>query len=119
MRHVDGTRARFRGEAAWTPDGVALRCLEDGVLEQGGQRFAARRETLWRAGPEGIAVAFPDGTPFHRIEAGPAIHDCPPDTYRLAYDWSGRGFWSVRWRVTGPRKDYRAITRYARLVPRP
>lgn len=115
IRHADGTRARFRGEATWRPDGTGLACVEAGMLEQGGARFPARRETLWRAGPAGIVVTFADDRPFHVIAGAGAHHDCPPDSYRLDYDFSARGFWSVRWRVTGPRKDYRAFTRHVRL----
>ena len=115
IRHADGTRARFDGWTEWRPDGRVLRCVEEGVLEQGGTRFEARRETLWRAGMAGIEVTFADHRPFHVIGNGPrpvAEHPCAPDTYALAYDFTGWPRWSVRWNVSGPRKAYRAITRY-------
>ena len=115
IRHADGTAARFTGRAVWTPEGDAFRCVELGRLRQDGGAFEARRETVWRDGPEGIAVAFGDGRPFHMWRPGePARHDCPPDDYRLRFDLSAWPCWSVRWRVVGPRKDYRALTRYAR-----
>ena len=115
IRHAGGATARFDGIAAWTPEGGAFRCVETGRLTQDGAGFEARRETLWRQEGDAIAVAFGDGRPFHRV--GPvrdAHHDCPPDDYRLCYDLSAWPNWSVRWRVTGPRKDYRALTRYWR-----
>ncbi|WP_179380541.1 DUF6314 family protein [Jannaschia marina] len=115
IRHADGTRARFEGESRWVPEGAALRCLETGRLTQGRQGFEARRETLWRATPKTLEVAFADGRPFHSIAGPSAHHDCAPDTYVLTYDWGNWPRWSVRWRVTGPRKDYRALTRYRRL----
>ena len=115
IRHSDGTRARFAGLTEWRPDGRVLRCTEAGWLTQGGARFEARRVTLWRAGPAGIEVTFADHRPFHVVGNGvrpAARHDCPPDVYALAYDFTGWPRWSVRWQVAGPRKAYRALTRY-------
>ena len=115
LRHADGTWARFEGKSVWSPDGALLRCVEAGRLSQGGQGFSARRETLWRASPGGIEVLFADGRPFHCItDDAWARHDCPPDLYWLRYDFRAWPRWAVRWRVTGPRKAYRALTRYDR-----
>jgi hypothetical protein len=113
--HADGTVARFAGRAVWTAEGDAWRSIEAGWLGQDGAGFEARRETLWRDVPDGIAVAFGDGRPFHLWRLGEeARHHCPPDAYRLRYDLSAWPKWSVRWRVRGPRKDYAALTRYRR-----
>ncbi|TFL17882.1 DUF6314 family protein [Jannaschia formosa] len=115
IRHADGVVARFRGTALWHPEGSGMRCIEAGRLTQGGTGFEARRETLWHQDGAAIMVAFGDGRPFHRFwPEREARHDCPPDDYRLRYDVSAWPCWSVRWRVTGPRKDYRALTRYRR-----
>ncbi|UWQ20187.1 DUF6314 family protein [Jannaschia sp. W003] len=119
IRHADGTRARAWGTATWAPEGPVLRCTETGTLEQGRARLRAERVTLWRADGPRLHVAFSDGRPFHDFEPTPwaeALHPCAPDTYRLGYDFRGRGFWSCRWRVTGPRKDYVALTRYRRVA---
>lgn len=115
IRQADGARMRFAGESVWRADGGAVRCIETGTLERDGARFAARRETLWSAAAGGIDVRFADGRPFHRIAGAHARHDCPPDTYDLSYDFAAWPRWSVRWRVTGPRKAYCALTRYERL----
>ena len=113
VRQASGAVARFRGTATWAPDAAGMLCEEAGSLRTGGVVVAASRVTLWRADGDGIAVAFADGRPFHRV--GPAArHDCPPDGYRLAYDFACWPGWSVTWRVTGPRKAYLARTRYAR-----
>ncbi|WP_371154448.1 DUF6314 family protein [Jannaschia sp. 2305UL9-9] len=120
IRHADGQVARFSGQAEWRAEGDGWRSAEVGTLTQGATAFEARRETLWQADGDTIAVSFADGRPFHHIPpvARPrATHDCPPDDYRLAYDFTAWPHWSVRWRVTGPRKDYRALTRYARITP--
>ena len=115
IRHADGGSARFSGTATWAPDGLGLRCVEDGTLEQDGRSFAARRETLWHASAAGIDVRFRDGRPFHRIVGGICHHDCPPDRYELRYDFTAWPRWSVRWRVQGPRKDYKALSRYVKV----
>ncbi|CTQ50249.1 DUF6314 family protein [Jannaschia donghaensis] len=112
IRHVIGPTARFDGISRWSPDGAGLRCVETGTLVQDGTTFEARRETVWQASPDGLAVTFADGRPFHVVRGPTAHHDCPPDTYLLHYDWENWPRWTVRWRVTGPRKDYRALTRY-------
>ncbi|MEM9795281.1 MAG: DUF6314 family protein [Pseudomonadota bacterium] len=117
LRHADGSTVRFEGTADWVPDGTLLRSVEQGRLVQDDRAFDAKRVTLWRAGPDGIDVLFEDGRPFHRIGKGArprAEHDCPPDTYRLGYDFTTWPRWSVRWTVHGPRKSYRALTRYLR-----
>jgi len=35
-----------------------------------------------------------------------AEHDCPPDHYRVRYDFRSWPRWQADWRVRGPRKDY-------------
>ncbi|MEM8849660.1 MAG: DUF6314 family protein [Pseudomonadota bacterium] len=116
IRQADGALLRFAGDTIWQPEGDHMRCTETGTLGKDGQVFEARRETLWAAAADqAIDIRFADGRPFHRLDAsGQADHDCPPDIYRLCYDFSAWPRWSVRWRVTGPRKAYRALTRYRR-----
>nr|WP_275297027.1 DUF6314 family protein [Jannaschia sp. Os4] len=114
VRHADGTRARFEGHATWAPEGRGLRCVEDGTMVLGGARMPARRETVWAVEDGTLTVRFADGRPFHAVAEGWARHDCPPDLYRIAYEWGADRF-AMRWRVTGPRKDYAALTRHLRL----
>ncbi|MFO6463903.1 DUF6314 family protein [Jannaschia sp. KMU-145] len=120
-RHIveaEGGTTRVTGRAVWTRGEDAFDCLETGtMMRPDGSRFEAARRTLWTIAPDGIAVQFADGRPFHRITGGArpkAAHDCPPDDYRLSYDFSRWPDWSVRWRVRGPRKDYGAVTTYRR-----
>ncbi|WP_037309981.1 DUF6314 family protein [Ruegeria halocynthiae] len=75
------------------------------------------RRYIWRDGGDFVAVHFEDGKYFHALKLGlPQAsdhHDCPPDSYDAAYDFSGWPRWSVRWTVAGPRKSYEMDTEYA------
>ena len=81
----------------------------------------ATRRYLWKDGGAGtIDVLFDDGRLFHRFdaedEAPAAEHACPPDTYRVRYDFRRWPRWQAEWRVTGPRKDYGILSRYRPLA---
>jgi hypothetical protein len=123
-RDIDDRRAgrggRFAGEGAFTPDADGLAYAEAGTLTLiGAPPMTATRRYRWReAGAGFIEVRFEDGRLFHRFdaeEAAPAAeHDCPPDRYRVRYDFSRWPQWQAEWRVSGPRKDYLALSRYRR-----
>lgn len=112
--------ARFDGVACFVAEGAGLAYREEGRLAMPGQApVRAGRRYLWRAGGGGvIEVAFHDGGPFHRIDmAAPTPsdrHHCGRDVYDVAYDFAAWPVWAVRWRVTGPRKDYRIRSVYRR-----
>jgi hypothetical protein len=116
-----GTAGRLSGEAVFAADGAGLVCVEAGILRLAGAApLRAERRSLWRAEAGLVAVRFADGRPFHAFDpraARPgARHDCPPDLYRVAYDFSAWPDWSATWEVTGPRKEYRLRSRYARAA---
>lgn len=105
-----GVESRFEGAARFTPDATGLTYEEEGHLLMPGQPpMAATRRYLWREGAAGIELRFADGRFFHTIAPGPApeaTHHCPPDLYRVAYDFAAWPEWQARWQVSGPRKDY-------------
>jgi Family of unknown function (DUF6314) len=115
-----GRHGRFTGRASFTPSPDGLRYREEGRLAlDGAPAMAATRDYLWRDGGAGtIEVLFADGRPFHRFlpdEPDPAAeHACPPDTYRVRYDFRQWPRWRAEWRVTGPRKDLRLVSRFRR-----
>lgn len=115
---ASGQPARFDGQARFDPVPDGLHYVETGVLRVADQQLTATRHYRWRSDGPDIAVSFDDGRPFHRIALGQPTptdhHDCAPDTYRVAYDFSAFPDWTATWTVTGPRKDYTAITRYLR-----
>ena len=77
----------------------------------------------WEAEGAGFRAFFEDGRFFHAVESvtgrPEARHDCPPDLYRVAYDFTRWPDWEVVWRVTGPRKDYVMTTRLSPERPAP
>ena len=77
--------------------------------------MAAKQTYLW---DRGLAVSFADGRPFHVVPpaGGPVAHDCAPDRYEGAYDFSAWPRWRVIWDVTGPRKSYSMSTLYTRPI---
>ncbi len=113
-----GLTGRLSGQAVWEPGQGGLVLTESGELRYGdGAPLRAERRYLWRDESDGIAVYFEDGRPFYWFSAteGDAHHDCPPDDYRVSYDFSGWPDWSARWTVRGPRKDYVMTSRYRPL----
>ena len=104
--HAKGKPAQFAGQAVWTPEGDGLAYVETGKLTMAdGAAFTAQRRYLWTPP---LTVHFDDGRFFHQVPpgGGAALHDCPPDTYRVTYDFKDWPRWSALWQVTGPRKDY-------------
>ena len=108
-------------------DGVAtLRRSEEGLVYDeevtlripGQQPMRGTRRYLWQAAGPQIAIHFEDGRYFHGLTLGQAKpadhHDCPPDSYDAAYDFSAWPRWSVRWTVSGPRKSYEMRTEFSR-----
>lgn len=117
-----GRAGRFEGTARFDParlgSGDGLAYFEEGRLAfAGGPAFAASQRYLWcEAGADSIEVRFADGRFFHRFyadEARPvAYHDCPPDQYRVAYDFRRWPRWRAEWRVVGPAKNYGLVSDY-------
>ncbi len=113
-----GRPGRLDGAARFVPGDGGLVYDETGLLALGdGPAVSAARRYLWRdAGAGAIEVRFADGRFFHRFyadEPAPAaVHDCPPDQYRVRYDFARWPRWTAEWRVRGPRKDYAMLTAY-------
>lgn len=111
--HMTG-RAEFTRAA----DGVTYR--EKGQLvTAAGAQFAASRVYHWRdAGHGRVQVLFEDERDFHNFDLTGAKtegkHWCDPDMYQVSYNLADWPVWSSVWRVSGPRKDYRMVTRYWR-----
>lgn len=116
--HRAGQTGDVHGVCRWSEDGVGLIQHETGVMRFGtAPPMQASRAYLWRATGASLVVFFDDGRPFHRLGPG-QLHDrhhCPPDTYDVAYDFTGWPDWSQIWHVTGPRKHLRIESRFQPL----
>lgn len=117
-----GREGHLSGRADFTPDAAGLAYEEQGILSFAGQPDVhARQGYHWAGQGALIVVTFADGRAFHRIELNRTVyetrHDCPPDTYDVAYDFSAWPAWSTVWNVAGPRKGYTMTTRYRRAAP--
>lgn len=114
-----GPGGEFTGTAVFTPVSAGMDYAEQGVMRwaQGPQMQAGRRYK-WRETVGMIAVLFDNGKQFHTFDPAAsepeARHDCAPDLYQVRYDFTHWPDWTQEWRVTGPRKDYRMHTAFAR-----
>lgn len=117
IRDTRGPDGTFAGLATLRPDADGLIYSEQGTLCLGPTQFQAERSYLWRAETEDtITLYFPDNRLFHSFRLIPnptALHDCPPDTYQVSYEFTRWPHWTSTWRVTGPRKDYVMTSHYA------
>ena len=125
--HRTGTRGRFTGSAAILPagDGGELASYtERGELRFGAHTGPAQRILGLAPRPDGTAaVRFADGRPFYvldlRTGRGQAEHPCRADRYLLTHVVHSADLIEERWWVTGPDKDYHAISRLRRTDVHP
>lgn len=114
-RHIwqgDGSEGRFEGTATWRAEDTGAIYRESGQFWLDGQGpYLAERTYRWGTD---LTVYFEDGRLFHQVptEGGAVAHWCPPDQYDGVYDFSDWPRWTLRWRVSGPRKAYESLTLY-------
>lgn len=111
--HV-GTPAQFAGQAVWSRADGGMRYVETGLMTLASHPpMQAEQRYFWA---DDLAVFFDDGRFFHQIPAagGQVAHWCAPDRYTGTYDFAGWPRFQITWDVTGPRKNYRSVTEYAR-----
>lgn len=113
-------KGHFTGTARFTRQNSVLLYEEHGVLTPAGaaQGFDAERRYTWRQENGWLGIFFEDGRPFHAIPLGvadpDATHNCDPDRYHVAYDFTHWPQWTAIWTVKGPRKDYVMSVTYCR-----
>lgn len=115
-----GETGTLSGWASFTLQADGLDYSETGTLHIGNYSgMAERRLRFCRDDtPEAADIRFPDGRHFYRLDLGcgegRALHDCPPDIYRVTTIATDAGCWRQEWVVTGPRKDQTITTVYRR-----
>ena len=110
-------------------EGGRIRWSESGILRSGNQRLPVLRTNYLARRGDGWFVTFEDGRDFHPWSPEESvIHHCGPDLYsgrislvdelgrEAALSREGTGQFTVRWRVTGPKKDYTMTTVLRRAV---
>ncbi|MEH0109043.1 DUF6314 family protein [Tersicoccus sp. MR15.9] len=102
-------------------DGV-LAYEETGELAGDGQPPApVQRQLTWHdEGGARVLLRFADGREYLHLDLSDGhadgVHPCAPDTYLSTLTVEDDDAWSETWDVTGPAKDYTALTRYRRLA---
>jgi hypothetical protein len=123
-RIVDGPRGhegRFVGVGWFRREDGDLRYEERGWLRMGGHELRAGRGLRLRLHDDGQAdVAFPDDSPFHRLDLRSGCwhvtHDCGSDRYLGSYLVLSPSVWEMTWTVAGPDKETLLSTVYRRAA---
>lgn len=116
-----GLSGIFAGTAEFTSDAQGLICSEEGMLSYGSaEPLPATRRYLWRMAGGRVEIRFEDERPLVGFALNtPQPHDrhfCEPDSYDAAFDFARWPEWSSTWKVRGPRKDYRMVSSYFRVI---
>jgi len=117
IAHADGSVNHLTGEVHFQRSGARLIQDETGTLVLGDRSLKATRRYIWTEINGRLDVFFDDMRPFHSVPLKVAtyqtVHQCDPDHYQVAYDFSQWPNWSARWQVEGPRKDYVMTSHFA------
>jgi hypothetical protein len=115
-----GLRGRLEGRASVTAAATDLRLEESGRLVFGSHGCDASQHYRIVLDDAGAQVFRADGSHFHDLDLSSGwagiLHRCGDDLYRGRYRVLDDDRYCVIWRVTGPRKNYRMATAYARLA---
>lgn len=127
--HRNAIAGRFVGDAAFIEAAAvperSIRALahydEKGELSFGGHRGTARRHLEYRAYADGsVATFFSDGRKFVDLDlrsgAWRTTHLCGSDHYEITIVVKSSEMFEEHWRVSGPSKDYEAVTDLTRIA---
>jgi hypothetical protein len=127
--HVERTITDARSDDNGTFEGIATFTRRDehvefeeiGVMQLGAYRGRARRRLFYRHGSgASIDVSFVDGHHFVSIDPSSGtsrdVHLCEKDRYDITTVVHSQDRFDERWRVSGPAKDYDALTLFVRLA---
>lgn len=108
VEHPSDQHSSVEGFTSLTlQDDGRIRWSETGILTRQDLQTTVTRVLYLEQRDTGWFVTFEDGRDFHPWQPGAAVeHACSPDLYVGTVERQGVDQWSVRWRVTGPSKDY-------------
>jgi hypothetical protein len=123
--HRGGDSGSFEGQAvlarAGSGDGLdRARYEETGQLRLGSYQGPASRHLEYRRTPDGTVMLYrPGGQPFIALDLSSggwqASHPCGPDQYEIRTVVRSPDLVQEYWRVSGPDKDYAAVTTLHRV----
>lgn len=120
VHQVTGT-AEFTDTAAKIAGSLySLDFLESGELRlaESEEAMPVERRLTHHAAADGIDVRFADGGHYLTLDLSggdsTANHPCKADDYLITVTIDDQDNWTELWQVTGPTKDYSAVTRYRR-----
>lgn len=114
--HLAGDEKRVVGRCEFAvATGGRIRWSETGTLYSANLELPVMRTSYLEPRGAGWFVTFEDGRDFHPWAPGePVVHHCGADLYAGRVSAPGPEGFTVRWRVTGPKKDYTMTTALTR-----
>jgi hypothetical protein len=117
----EGTATLLLDASAWSsrPSSQLARYEESGELRFGARTTRASRSLMYeRLADASVMMHFADGRPFVdlNLHSGEwhSVHPCGDDLYEMVTTVCSERVIHERWRVTGPSKDYAALTKLTR-----
>jgi hypothetical protein len=129
-RAIEGEGARAVGVASLRPDGVGTLAYRETcqLTLSDGRVVQAHRNYRYRFVGETIEIHFDEGPGQGRLfvrlvfargvgvqEEAFDIHHCRDDSYRVLFRLDLPSSFATEIAVSGPRKNYRAVSRYSRI----
>ena len=128
QREIEDRRAGQRGQlvgwALFKAEGGSLLYEESGDMTLGAARSRAyRRYRYLFPSPGRAEIRFEDGRLLVALDlaggTAAASHLCGGDSYTVEVTLLEAAQWQTVWQVSGPRKDYRLVSRYRRPAESP
>ena len=92
---------------------------ESGILKSDSFQSKAHQDYIWVIKPDGWQINFSDGSHFHDLllenKEQHVYHKCVNDIYNGEFLLNLPNEFEVKWKVSGPQKDYVSHTYYNKI----
>ena len=92
---------------------------ESGILKSDSFQSKAHQDYIWVIKPDGWKINFSDGSHFHDLvlenKEQHVYHKCVNDIYNGEFVLNLPNEFEVKWKVSGPQKDYVSHTYYNKI----